>query len=373
MRIVVNTRLLRKNKMDGIGWFTYNTLKYITQHNPDIEFHFLFDSGIEDEFIFSPNVIPHNLFPPAKHALLNIAWFEISVRLALQRLKPDLFISPDGILCLGWDGKQYGVMHDINYFHIPQDLKWTNNKYYNYFYPKYAQLATRIGTVSEYSKQDIVKHFAVPSGKIDVVYSGINSAFSPVSEEVKREVRNRYADGKDYFVFVSSLHPRKNIIRLIQAFDIFKQSTGSTHKLLIAGKEMYKAAEIYTSASNAICKEDILFLGRINDDELNRVMASAQCLTFVPYFEGFGLPLIEAMQCRVPVICSNVTSLPEIVEDAALIVNPYDVNEIAKAMQRIAENPQLRESLIEKGIRRKDFFSWAKTAQLLWRSIEHIL
>src|ERR687889_157102 len=109
MKIVVNTRLLRKNEMDGIGWFTYNTLEYIVKQNPGIEFHFLFDSGIDKDFLFSSNVTGHNLFPPAKHALLNLIWFEWSVKRLLDKLNPDLFLSPDGLLCLGWNGKQYGV------------------------------------------------------------------------------------------------------------------------------------------------------------------------------------------------------------------------------------------------------------------------
>src|SRR5688572_30107594 len=99
--------------MDGIGWFTYNTLQWIVKQNSQIEFHFLFDSGIEKEFLFAKNVIPHNLFPPAKHAVLNVIWFEISVKIILEKIQPDLFLSPDGILCLGWKGKQYGVIHDI--------------------------------------------------------------------------------------------------------------------------------------------------------------------------------------------------------------------------------------------------------------------
>src|SRR5947209_1529658 len=120
MRFVVNTRLLRRNEMDGIGWFTFNTLKHIVTQHPEIEFHFLFDSGVQEEFLFGSNVIPHNLFPPAKHAILNVLWFEVGVRRLLYKLNPDLFVSPDGLLCLGWDGKQYGVMHDINYFHNPR-------------------------------------------------------------------------------------------------------------------------------------------------------------------------------------------------------------------------------------------------------------
>ena len=119
MKIAVNTRLLRKNGMDGIGWFAYNTLKHIVNKNSETEFHFFFDSTIENEFLFGTNVIPHKLFPPAKHSALNIVWSEFSVRNKLKKIKPDIYFSPDGMLCLGWDGPQYGVIHDINFMHHP--------------------------------------------------------------------------------------------------------------------------------------------------------------------------------------------------------------------------------------------------------------
>ena len=190
MKILVNTRLLRKNEMDGIGWFTYNTLKEITVNHPEIEFHFLFDSGIEDEFLFSRNIIPHNLFPPAKHALLNTIWFEWSAKNLLNKLKPDLFFSPDGILCLGWDGKQYGVIHDINYEHRPKDLKLSNRIYYKYFIPRSAKKACRLSTVSEYSKNDIVNTYKINADKIDVIHLGINEFFS--SYKIRRfETKNK--------------------------------------------------------------------------------------------------------------------------------------------------------------------------------------
>src|SRR5882724_258802 len=200
MKIVVNTRLLRKNNLDGIGYFAYYALRYITRQNPDIEFHFLFDSGIDEEFLFAPNIIAHNLFPPAKHAVLNIIWFEWSVKRYLEKVKPDLFLSPEGTLCLGWDGKQYGVMHDINFVHHPRDLKWTNRIYYNYFFPKYARKATRLGTISAYSKNDIVKTFGIDEQKIDVIYLGNNDFYAPVGDTIKNETKQQYSKGRDYFI-----------------------------------------------------------------------------------------------------------------------------------------------------------------------------
>ncbi len=372
MKIVVNARLLRKNKMDGIGWLTYNTLKYITQWHPEVEFHFLFDSGVEEEFLFSKNVIGHNLFPPAKHAVLNVIWFEWSVRRYLEKVKPDLFLSIDGALCLGWPGKQYGVICDINFVHIPQDLKWTNRKYYNYFFPKYARKATRLGTISEYSKNDIVKNFGIADNKIDNIYCGINPFYEPVEEQTKQEIKAKYTRGADYFFFIGTLHPRKNIIRLMQAFELFKETTGSDMKLLLSGKEMYRTQEMHELKDHLTHGSDIIFTGPLLSEELKKVFGSAFCLTFVPYFEGFGLPPVEAMQCDVPVIAANATSIPEVTGDAALLVDPYNVNDIALAMTRIYREPLLRQELIEKGRIRKHFFSWDKTAALLWESISKI-
>jgi glycosyltransferase involved in cell wall biosynthesis len=370
MKIVVNTRLLRKNQMDGIGWFTYNTMRHIVNRNPDVEFHFLFDSGVEEEFLFADNVIPHNLFPPAKHALLNIVWFEFSVKQILKRVIPDLFLSPDGILCLGWNGKQYGVMHDINYHHNPQDLKWSNNKYYNYFFPRIAKHATRIGTVSNYSKQDIVDTYHVPSGKIDVVYNGVNDCFKPLLAEEQAKTKARLTNGQDYFLFVGALHPRKNLVRLMQAFDSFKQTTSAPIKLVIAGKPMYKEEEIRQCHHLLKHKDDVIFPGRIPDEEINSIVGSAFALTFVPTFEGFGIPIIEAMQCDVPVICSNTTSMPEVAGDAALLVDPFAVDQIKEAMLRVYSDEGLRKELLEKGRKRKLLFTWERSAELLWEGVQ---
>ncbi|OJY99821.1 MAG: hypothetical protein BGP13_09130 [Sphingobacteriales bacterium 40-81] len=373
MKIAVNTRLLRKGKMDGIGWFTYNTLQKITTDNPDIEFHFFFDSGIDSSFLFGKNIIPHNLFPPTKHALLNIVWFEWTVKRMLQKINPDLFLSPDGSLCLGWNGKQYGVIHDINFVHMPEALKFSNRKYYNYFFPKYARKATRLATVSAYSKNDIIKTYGIPESKIDIVYSGINSFYQPVTNDDAQKTRLRFSEGCEYFVFIGTLSPRKNILRLMEAFEIYKTNTGSDHKLLIVGKGMYKEGELLDFKTKLKYSSDIIFTGRQDDVDVKKILASAISLVFIPLFEGFGLPPIEAMQCNVPVIASNVTSVPEICGNAALIVDPYNTLEVAVAMTKTAENKQLRQDLITKGAIRKDFFSWSKTADLLWKSINKII
>ncbi len=373
MKIAVNTRLLRKDKLDGIGWFTFNSLRHIVQQHPETEFHFFFDGRPDPSFLFGPNVVPHVLYPPSRHAILNVLWFEWSVRNKLRQLKPDLFLSPDGILCLGWKGKQLAVIHDINFLHHPAALKFSNRHYYNFFFPRYAQKAARIATVSEFSKTDIVKHYKINPSMIDVVYNGVNSFYQPLEPEEKATVREQYASGNQYFIFIGTLSPRKNILGLMKAFEQYRKINSGNTQLLIVGGSMYKTGELLAYQQQLSFGSSIHFLGRLPDAELNRVLGAALALVFVPFFEGFGIPVIEAMQCRVPVIASNVTSVPEVTGDAALLVDPADTAAISTAMHQLETDEQLRESLIKKGTERKELFTWERTAQLLWQSIMRCL
>ena len=352
-----------------MGWFAYQTLKQITTKNPDVHFVFVFDRNFNEEFIFSDNITPLVLSPQARHPFLYYAWFQHSMKNLLNKMKPDLFLSPDGFLSLGAKCLQLPVIHDINFLHHPQDSKWLTSKYYNYYFPKFAKEATRIATVSEYSKQDIAKNYGINKDKIDVVYNGINSFFKPVDEATKQATKQKYSNGKNYFVNIGSLHPRKNIANLIRAFSIFKKETNADFKLVLAGPHYWGIAEIRTVITETNLKEDVVFTGRLEDDELNLVLGSAFALTFVPYYEGFGIPLVEAMQAGVPIITSNVTSMPEVAGDAALLIHPLEVVEIKNAMVQLYQKPELRESLINKGNLQKQKFSWEKSGDLLWQSV----
>jgi glycosyltransferase involved in cell wall biosynthesis len=300
---------------------------------------------------------------------LYYAWLQFSVKGLLNRMKPDLFLSPDGFLVLGANCPQLPVIHDINFLHHPQDVRWLTRKYYNRFFPKFARAATRIATVSEYSRQDIANNYQIDPAKIDVVYNGINGFFKPLSDAQKQATKQKFSNGKDYFVFVSSLHPRKNIPNLLRAFSVFKKESGSDIKLVLAGPNFWGLSDMEAVIKETGIKDEVVFTGRLTNDELALVLGSAMALTFIPYYEGFGIPLVEAMQAQVPIITANCTSLPEIAGDAALLVNPFDITEIKNAMLRLYMDKTLREQLIQKGILRKQQFSWDRSADLLWQSV----
>jgi len=355
--------------MEGIGWFSYQTLKRITQNNPDVHFVFLFDRPYDESFIFSENITPVLLSPQARHPFLYYAWLQFSVKGLLNKMKPDLFLSPDGFLALGAKCKQLPVIHDLNFIHYPKDSKWLTSRYYNYYFPRFAKEATRIATVSEFSKQEITTHYTIDPNKIDVVYNGIHSFFKPLDELNKQKTKEKFSAGKNYFVNVGSLHPRKNIPTLIKAFAEFKKESHSDFKLVLAGPGFWGLSDIDKALEESGVKNDIVFTGRLSDEDLALVLGSAVALTFIPYYEGFGIPLVEAMEAEVPIITSNVTSLPEVAGNAALLVNPKEINAIKNAMLRIFREEDLRKDLIEKGKIQKQKFCWDKSAELLWESI----
>ncbi len=370
MEIVVNTRLLLKDKLEGIGWFSYETLKRITNDHPEHHFVFLFDRAYDEDFIFADNITPLILSPPARHPFLFYWWFEFSVADFLNKFKPDLFLSPDGYMSLKSNCKQLAVIHDISFEHYPKDVSWLVRKYYTHFFPKFARKANRIATVSEFSKNDIATHYKIDASKIDVVYNGCNESYMPVNEEIKLKTKKTFSKNCDYFLFVGSLHPRKNISRLFESFDKFKDKASNDIKLVIVGEKYRWTTEIKKTYLNMKFKQDVLFTGRLSTDNLKNVLGSAMAMTYVPYFEGFGIPILEAMNCDTPVITSNLTSMPEVAKEAALLVDPFSVDSISSAMVLIYQDKNLRNNLLEKGRKRKLDFSWNKTANELWKSIE---
>ena len=373
MVIAVNTRLLLKGKLEGIGWFTYETLKRMTLNHPEHEFIFIFDRPYNQDFVFAENVQPVVIGPPTRHPVLWYLWFDYQIPKVLKKYKADLFLSPDGYLSQRTDVPQLGVIHDINFVHRPDDLPWLKAKYYNHYFPKFAKIAKRLATVSFYSKEDITRSFKVDYDKIDVVYDGINQIFEPISEDEKVKVREKYAGGAEYFLFVGALHPRKNVSGLLRAFDAYKSVDKKSTKLVIVGGEMHKTGDIFETYENMRYKTDVVFTGRVSTSELHDIFGGALALTFVPFFEGFGIPVVEAMSAGIPVICSNTTSIPEVGGNAVIYADPLKIDQITDAMLKIDKDAELRQEMIKKGFIQKNKFSWDETARLLWMSVEKAL
>ncbi len=370
MRIAVNTRFLLPTKMEGFGWYTYEVTKRLVEQHPEHEFIFFFDRAFDQKFIFGKNVTPVVLNPPARHPILFYIWNEIAVRKALKKYKIDVYFSPDGYLSLKSDVPQVNVIHDINFEHNPLDIPKRIRKYLHHYFPLFAKKARHILTVSEYSKQDICATYGISPDKITVAWNGASEVFQPIDTASKKEVQHQFSDGNPYFLFVGAIHPRKNVHRLIQAFEQFKNNhPDDKHQLLIVGEALF-SNNFDTLKLSPKIQKDIKFTGHLTLEELARVMAAADIFTFVPYFEGFGIPLVEAMRCGTPVLSGNLTSLPEVGGDAVLYCDPMDVNDIAEKLTFLALDTELQASLSKKGLERSRIFSWDTTAQSVWKVIE---
>jgi glycosyltransferase involved in cell wall biosynthesis len=371
MRIGINTRLFVKRKMDGIAWFSYETIRRMVKEHPEHQFIFFFDRKFDPEFVFADNVKPVIVHPQARHPFLWILFFEIGIRRALKREKIDVFLSPDGWLCLGTQVKTINVIHDLNFVHYPEFSNFWYRKYYRFFFPRFARKADCLVTVSNFSKDDIVKSYHIDPAKIKVVYNGVANDFFEISEEEKITVQQQLTGAIPYFVFVGTANKRKNIINILDAFEGFRAKNHEA-KLVFAGMNKYWDREMQSFLQNMSFSKDVIFTGYISTVQLNKIISSSVALLYPSLFEGFGVPIIEAFACGIPVITSNVTAMPEVAGEAALLVDPRSVGEITKAMERIFTDEKLQQNLSLKGKKRIPLFQWSKSAHELWQIIEKV-
>lgn len=369
MRIGVNTRLLLKDKLEGIGWFTYRTLERIVKQHPEHEFVFFFDREYDSSFVFADNVKPVVVRPQARHPFLFYAWLEWGIPYMLKKHKIDVFLSPDGFGSLSTKVPTCIVIHDLAFEHYPEHLKFSHRVYWQRYSPLFARKAKRIVTVSNYSKDDISKRYRIAPEKIDVSFNGAHDEYQPLSWQDKEQVKKQYADGCEYFVFAGALHPRKNIVNLLKAFIAFKERQRSDMKLVIVGRLAWKYEEVIEMKEEMPFKDDVKWVGYMNVDELSKVIGGAYAMVYASLFEGFGIPILEALKCNVPAIVSNTSSMPEVVGEAGLLVDPEDHFDIAAKMEQLYKDENLRAQLIKKAPEQVEKFTWERAANVLWENI----
>ena len=376
LHIAVNTRfLLPGGHLEGIGRFTFETLRHLVAQHPAVTFHFLFDRGYDARYLLGPNVVPHVLGPPARHPLLYVAWFEGAVALWLARHRPAAFLSPDGFTTLNTTVPRVTVLHDLAFEHFPLDVGLLQRKYYHFFVPRFARASARLVAVSAATKADIVRTYGIVPAKISVAYNAPADGFRPLPEAAQAEVRRRFSQGRPYFLFVGALQPRKNLANLLRAFDRFKAGSGAADaQLLIVGRKAWKAGPILDAYQRMRHAAAVQFTGRVADAALAGLYAAALATVYVPYFEGFGIPIVEAQASGCPVLTSNASSMPEVAgPGGALFVDPFDEASIAAGLARLWHEPALRQQLIERGHGNLSRFSWARSAGVLWQALEQAM
>lgn len=369
MRIAVNTRFLLKDHLEGVGYFIFEAFQRIVANNPGHEFIFIFDRPYDAKFVFAKNVKPVVAGPPARHPLLWKYWYDIKIPALLKKYKADAFVSCDGFCSLTTKVPQCLVIHDLSFIHYPSLIAKSHYLFYKHYTPKFLSKAKRIVTVSEFSKKDIIGQYKIETGRIDIVPNAAKEIFRPLTDNEKESVKNKFTSGKEYFVYAGAIHPRKNLTNLLKAFSIFKKRQSSNLKLVLAGRLAWKYKTFIENLETYKYREDVVLTGYLNEKDLADVIGSAYALVYPSLWEGFGVPVLEAMRCHVPVITSANSAMQEIAGEAALYIDPLDHNDIAEKMMLLYKDENLRARLAEQGKKISERYNWNKSAELLWDCI----
>lgn len=364
-RIALNARLLIPGKLEGTGKFTHQCYKRLISSRQEDKFLLIFDRTPPEEFDYGKNVETVCLLPPARRPWLFDIWFDYAITRKLKNWNADLFVSTDGYISRRTSVPQLNIIHDINFEHNPQ---WLPSRYARHFrkrFPEYARIATKLCTVSNYSKADISKCYGLVEDGITVIPNAPDSMFVQIDERSKEVARDKFCGGKPYIVFVGSLHPRKNITGIVNAFEEYKRQGGSS-ELLMVGVSMWRDEKREA--------QGVHYVGRLNDDALAHAIAGAEAMLYLPFFEGFGVPIVEAMACCVPVVASNCTSVPEVCDDAAAaLVDPNDFEGAAKVLLKLEADSDFRQQVIQSGLIRSKYYSWDSSAEILSNEIDKLL
>ena len=371
-RIALNGRLLVPGKLEGIGRFTLRCLEELVKLRPADQFLLLVDRPIHEMHRLGPNVEVRRILVPGRRPWLLKIWFGVALTSVLKRWKADAFVSLEGPLATGMplDFPQLSVIHDLNFLHHPEWLPEHWARYYTKWFPRFARRANVLATVSDFSRMDLVKSVGLEPETIRVIPNAPDGVFQPLDDIELRKAQQEFAGGRPYFVFVGSLHPRKNIHGLLKAFVAYRDAGGHSD-LVLVGEAMWDQAQTQIPAEH---RKGVHWVGRLEDEALNLAIGGAQAMMFIPWFEGFGIPIVEAMACGTPVIASNTSSIPEVCGDAAFALKaPDDVEGLAQAMLALEADEEGRMQAIHRGKVRAGQFDWFRSGALLDRAVESLL
>jgi len=358
MRIGLITSSIDENRA-GIGTYGYNLVGNLTKIDKENEYVLIHHYRTDDE-IYKENaelIIPYPQIPLRKTIGNNIILsrklrnHDFDIVHDLAQISPFLFRSPS---------KKILTIHDLTPILFPETYGLIHVFLQKYVLPMTLKNVDMIITVSKNTKQDVIKYLKIPEEKITVIHNGVDGRFKPLKNV--NDIKEKYDIKSPFILYVGTLEPRKNIPTLIKAFYIIKNK-GIKHMLVIAGGKGWKYEAVYKTVKELNLSKSVLFLGYVPDEDLPKLYNAADLFVYPSLYEGFGLPPLEAMACGCPVITSNTSSLPEVVGDAGIMVDPYDVVKMANVLHEVLSNEGLREDMIKKCLERARMFSWKKCAE----------
>lgn len=371
MKISIDGQLFLKGEKTGIGWVAHNVLSNLSM-----------DSNREYQlncFVLGYDRLSQkeiDKYRNSGYTIKKVKWFHDVIYRMIWNFIPIpywLFFGKKSqatiffnyIIPPGVYGKKIAVVHDMAYKAYPETVRAKTRKFLELSLAKTCKRADKIITISEFSKSEIMRYLSVNEDKIEVIPLGVDTNLYHCNydkTEIER-AKEKYKINSEYFLYLGTVEPRKNIERLIRAYGALYEQKKDIPKLILAGKKGWLYDEIFNTVEELKLHNMVDFLGYVDVQDAPRLIKGATAFVFPSLYEGFGLPPLEAMACGTPVIVSYAASLPEVVGEAGLLVDPLDITSIKNAMLRIVIEPDLRIKLKEAGILQARKFSWAKTAK----------
>ena len=357
----------------GIGNYIYNLIKEFAKTNENRGKVYLINYEKTNIFPNLNEIIVEN---PLKNITKKSYYFwhlYLQFKLNKENFKFDIIHSPENaaLFIKLKHQKKIITVYDITPYLFPESFTPITLLRYKLLFPKTLKTADKIITDSNSTKRDLINYFNVPAEKIKVILLAADEKFKPLNHEEVNEVKQRYKLEFSFILYVGTLEQRKNIPTLIKAFYKLKKDE-TKQKLVIAGGKGWKYKEIFETIDKLNLQKDVIFTGYVLDEDLPALYNAADLFVYPSLYEGFGLPPLEAMACGTPVITSNTSSLPEVVGDAGIMVDPYDVDGLADAMYKVLGNDGLREDMIKRGLERAKIFSWEKAAKETMKVYEEV-
>lgn len=379
MKIAFDAQLLMEAEKTGIGWCAENIVYHMSRYDHDLTFNC---------FTFGKNkkqLMNIDKYKQLGYRIKKCPWFHYGLYRIISNIIPipysllfhkkvEVTIFFNYVIPPMVRGKKVVFVYDMSYKTYPETVRTRTKNMLNMALKRSCKRADVIITVSEYSKSEIIRYLNVAQDKITVMPTGVDfTKYHPnyTQEEVKA-VKEKYDITNDYLLYLGTLEPRKNITRLIQAYALLKEKKPEVPKLVLAGRKGWLYDSIFDTVLRLQLEEHIIFTGYIEAEDAPILMKGALAFLFPSIYEGFGMPPLEAMACGTPVLVSNTASLPEVVGDTGILVDPMSVESICNGIESLLENKDLRNHLSRRGIERASQFSWDRSVEIINNVIKEL-
>ncbi|NLD71706.1 MAG: glycosyltransferase family 4 protein [Chloroflexi bacterium] len=350
----------------GIGRYTRGLIRALVEIDRTNRY-VLFSAGRDPRGATWPANVAYRALPLTDRHLA-ILWQRLRLPLPVETItgRVDLFHSPDFVLPPVWRARTALTVHDLSFMRYPECSSPPLLEYLMRSVPRSVERADLVLADSESTRRDVIELLGIAEDRVRTLYAGVEERFSrPAEPDAVEAVRRRYGIARPYILGLGTLQPRKNFPALIRAYHALRETHGVEHQLVIGGGRGWLDDEIYATIDALGLEGDVLLPGYVDDADLPALYTGAAVFAFPSLYEGFGIPILEAMACGTPVVSADASSLPEVTGDAALLVSPHDVEALAHALWRLLDDGDLRETLVERGRQRVALFRWEAAARTL--------